>query len=221
MAFVAIGIGMATTSAAKGWIYNDTVTETALLEQKYKSKFNQLSESRIDSTTSTVAMQNIVQIVQTIQNKYIHDPEEMLTLVSQSISLFPNIRIKRIEWFTSGISNAESADEVSWSGASKKRRKKKKSTQQKPAKKGYFEIANVEGEFLQFDGDYRYALSAVDDLEKAMVESGNYFTVEITKRPLNVESDNNLAGDASLRIKTTKPTAQLAFRVVREVTSNE
>ena len=221
MAFVAIGIGMATTSAAKGWIYNDTVTETELLEQKYKSKFNQLSETMIDSTTSTSEMRNIVQTVQTIQNKFINEPEEMLTLISQNVSLFPNIRISRIEWFTSGISDAESADEVNWSGASKRRQKKKKSSQQKPAKKGYFEIANVEGAFLQFDGDYRYALSTVDDLETAMVESGNYFTVEITKRPLNIESDNSLAGDASLRIKTTKPVAQLGFRVVREVTSNE
>ena len=219
--FVATGIGMATTSAAKGWIYSSTVTETALIEQKYQSKLKQLSESRIDSTTSTSSMRDIVQTIETIQNKFLGDPEKMFSLISQNVSLFSNIRIKRIEWFTSGISDAESADEVSWSGASNKRKKKKKSTQQKPAKKGYFEIANVEGEFLQFDGDYRYALSTVDDLEKAMIESGNYFSVEITRRPLNVESDNSLAGDASLRLKVTKPTAELAFRLVREVTPDE
>lgn len=221
VAFVAIGIGMATTSAVKGWIYSSTVTETSQIEQKYKSKFNQLSESRIDSTTSTSSMQKIVQTVDTIQDKYLNDPEIMFSLISQNVSLFPNIRIKRIEWFTSNISDTESADEVSWGSARKKRKKKKTSTQQKPARKGFFEVANVEGEFLQFDGDYRYALSAVDDLEKAMIESGNYYTVEITKRPLNIESDNSLAGDASLRLNSIQPTALLAFRVVREVTANE
>ena len=85
----------------------------------------------------------------------------------------------------------------------------------------YFEIALVEGEFLEFDGNYRYALSAVDDLEKAMTESGNYFQVEITRRPLNIESDNRITGDVSIRTKTQLPTAELAFRVVREVVPGE
>jgi hypothetical protein len=221
LAFIVTGIGLATTSAGKGWIYNSTVAETTLIEQKYKSKFNQLSESRIDSTTSTSSMQQLVQTVETIQNKFLDDPEEMLSLISQNVSIFPDIRIKRIEWFTANISDAESAEEVSWSGASKKRKKKKKSAQKKPAKKGYFEVANVEGEFLRFDGNYRYALSAVDDLEKAMTESGNYFSVEITRRPLNVEPDNTLAGDASLREGVNIQAAQLAFRVVREIKPDE
>ena len=78
------------------------------------------------------------------------------------------------------------------------RKKKKNSSRQNPAKKGYFEVAVVEGEFLNFDGHYRYALSAVDDLEKAMKESGNYFSVDIIKRPLDIESDNSLAGDAGV-----------------------
>ena len=135
----------------------------------------------------------------------------MFSLISQNVSLFPNIRIKKIEWFTSNISDTEFADEVNWGGASKKRNKKNKTARQKKAKKGYFEVANVEGEFLQFDGDYRYALSMVDDLEKAMIESGNYFTVEITKRPLNIESENSLSGDVSLRIKSINPIGRVSI----------
>jgi len=57
IALIAIGLGIAMTSAVKGWIYQQTVVETALIEQKYKAKFNQLSENRIDSTTSTTSMQ--------------------------------------------------------------------------------------------------------------------------------------------------------------------
>ena len=220
IAFVLTGLGVATTSAAKGWIYNSTILETALIEQKYKSKFNQLSNSRIDSTTSTSSMQHIVQAVETIQKKFLDNPEEMFALISQDVSLFSDIRIKKINWFTANMSDAEAADEVSW-GKVNRKKKKKKSTQQKPAKKGYFEVAMVEGEFLGFDGNYRYALSTVDDLEKAMVESGNYFSVEITKRPLNIESSKSLAGDASIRKKNQLPTAELAFRVVREITRDE
>jgi hypothetical protein len=220
VALVATGIGMATTSAAKGWIYSSTVTETILIDQKYKAKVNQLSQASADSTTPTSVMQHIVQAVDSIQKKYLDDPEEMFSLISQDVSLFSNIRIKKIEWFTSNLSDSGSADEVSW-GKAKRKQKKKKSSQKKPGKKGYFEVANVEGEFLEFDGDYRYALSTVDDLEKAMVESGNYFSVEITRRPLDIESDNLLVGDVSAEKKVRLPTAELAFRVVREITPDE
>ena len=217
IAFIAIGLGLATTSAAKSWIYNNTVAETALIEQKYKSKFNQLSETRIDSTTSTTSMQNIVQTVEAIQKKYLDDPEEMLALISQDVSLFSDIRIKRIDWFTSNMSDSEKADEVNWA----KPKRKRSVPGQKPAKQGYFEVAIVEGEFLNFAGNYRYALSAVDDFEKAMTESDNYFSVEITKRPLDIESSNSLAGDAGVGKNNGASTAELSFRVVRDITPNE
>ncbi|TDJ23302.1 MAG: hypothetical protein E2O60_04145 [Gammaproteobacteria bacterium] len=219
MAFFAIGFGLMTTSAAKGWIYSNTVAETALIEQKYQAKFNQLSNSRIDSTTSTSTMQHIVQAVETIQKNYLDDPGEMVALVSQDISLFPDIRIKNFDWFISRDPNANSVADVSWGKA--KRNKKNNPVKKKSSVNSYFEIAVVEGEFLEFDGNYRYVLSVVDDLEKAMTESGNYFQVEITRRPLNIESDKQITGDVSIRTKTRFPTAELAFRVVREVIPDE
>ncbi len=222
--FLAIGMGLATTNAVKSWLYSSTVSETALIEQKYRSKFNQLSENRIDSSTSTLSMQNIVQTVEDIQNNYLIDPEPMLAMVSRDVSLFSDIRVKRMEWFVSNISDTEAADEVSWGKVKRKRNKQKKKANlrnQKPAKKGFFEIALVEGEFLNFDGDYRYALSAVDDLEKTMIESGNYFSVEITKRPLDIEPDNSLSGDVGISRRGITPSAQVAFRVVREVKQDE
>jgi hypothetical protein len=80
----------------------------------------------------------------------------------------------------------------------------------------------VRGQILNFDGDYRYALSTIDDLETALNESGNYYLVEITKRPLDIEPGNTLSGDFSATGRVTpKPVAELAFRVVREVTYDE
>jgi hypothetical protein len=67
IALVALGVGIAMTSGVKGLLYNSTITETTLIEQKYKAKYNQLSENHIDSTTSTTNMQHIVQPVETLQ----------------------------------------------------------------------------------------------------------------------------------------------------------
>ena len=60
-------------------------------------------------------------------------------------------------------------------------------------------------------------MSAVDDLEKTMVESGAYYSVEITKRPLDIESDNQLTGSVGVGGRAAAQTAQVGFRVVREL----
>ncbi len=219
IALLTIGMGFAATSAVNGWLYQETVVETALIEQKYKAKFNQLSENRIDSTTSTSSMQHIVQTVDIIRDDYLRDPEELMVLIGDDISIFPDIRIKGIDWFVSNYSDSAQASDVSW-GERRKRARNVDRTKPKP-KAGYFEIALVEGEFLNFDGNYRYALSAVDDLEKTMLESGKYYSVEITKRPLDIESDNQLTGNVGAGSKRGQVIAELAFRVVREVTQGE
>ena len=212
---LSIGLGIAGTSAVKGWLYQETVTETAQIEQKYKAKFNQLSETRIDSTTSTTSMQHIVQTIDIIRNQYLRDPEELMVSISHDISIFPDIRVKKIDWFVSDYSNSSSAKDVTWG---KTRQAARNVDRSKPQpKKGYFEIAQVEGEFLNFDGNFRYALSAVDDLEKTMVQSGKYYSVEITRRPLDIESDNRLSGNVGAGKRFGEQVAEVAFRVVREV----
>ena len=219
IALLSIGMGIAATGAVKGWLYQETIAETALIEQKYQAKFNQLSENRIDSTTSTTSMQHIVQTVDIIRNQYLRDPEELMVLISDDISIFPDIRVKNIDWFVSDYSNSSSTKDVTWGKPRKAARTVDRSKPQ-PIK-GYFEIAQVEGEFLNFDGNYRYALSVVDDLEKTMAESGKYYSVEITKRPLDIESDNRLSGNVGAGSRLGGLIAEVAFRVVREVPNVE
>jgi hypothetical protein len=219
-AILAVGLGFAMASAGKGWLYQETTFETNNVEQKYKAKFNQLSENRIDSSTSTTSMQHIVQTVDVIQQKYLRDPEKLMAMISQDISIFPDIRVKKIDWFVSNISDSTSPESVNWGKASNRNRAKTDRDKPKP-KKGYFEIAYVDCEFLNFDGNYRYVLSAVDDLEKTMSESGKYYSVEITKRPLDIESDNQLSGSLVAGKRNSNAVAQVAFRVVREVSADE
>ena len=219
---MASGIGLASASLVKGLLYGQTVNDARLIEQKYQAKFNQLSENRIDSTTSTTGMQNIVQTVEAIEKRFLQDPEEMMALVSRDVSLFPDIRVSKMDWFLSDFSDTEDAESVGWSNKQVKRKNNRRDNKKRQKRvKGFFEIALVEAEFVNFDGNYRYALSAVDDLEKTMQESGNYFYVEITKRPLDIESDNRLSGDASSKNIRNDKVAKLAFRLVRKVENSE
>ncbi|MFT5504146.1 MAG: hypothetical protein ACI845_002022 [Gammaproteobacteria bacterium] len=218
IAFLTISIGLAIISGGKGLLYGNTIAETDLIEQKYHAKYNQLSETMVDSSTSTLAMKNIVQTVEEINQKYLHNPEELMSLVSQNVSLFPDIRVKRIEWFVANNSALRKADDVNW-GKPKKITRKRGDVDKnmKAPKQGLFEVAIVEGEFINFDGNYRYSLSAVDDLEKAMIQSENYYSVDIIKRPLDIESDNKLVGEVGVQTFEAVQTAEVAFRVVREI----
>ncbi len=215
VALLSCGFALAMSSGIKGWLYNRTTTDTALIEQKYKAKYNQLSENQIDSSLSANNMQHIVQTVDEIQKNYLNNPEEMLSVVSQDISIFSDIRVKQIDWFVSIYADTKDAGAVTWDNQAN--RKSKVSNSEIPHTKGLFEIAVVEAEFLNFDGNYRYALSAVDDLEKAMSESGKYAYVEILKRPLDIEPKNRLTGNVGKNRGHAKPMALLAFRVVREM----
>ncbi len=219
IALMAIGLGLATMNGVKGWLFNSTIAETTLIEQKYKAKYNQISENRIDSTTSTTSMQHIVQTVENLESGYMRDPEELLAMISTDVSIFSDIRVTSLDWFVSNYSDSLGPEDVSW-GKKKRnsgRSDRKRDRNAPKPKKGFFEIAHVEGEFIDFDGNYRYALSAVDDLEKAMAESGKYFLVEIVKRPLDIESDNRLSGEAGATRGVRVSRAELAFRVVREI----
>ena len=141
-----------------------------------------------------------------------------MALISNDVSIFPDIRIKKMDWFVSNYSDVTSRKDINWGKPKKRKRSTNKKSKNLPkAKTGYFEIALVEGEFLNFDGNFRYVLSAVDDLEKTMSESGKYFSVEITKRPLDIEPENQLSGDAGVIRRGNRDYAELAFRVVREV----
>jgi hypothetical protein len=217
------GIGLASASLVRGLLYDETAMDAQLIEQKYSAKFNQLSQTKTDSATSTAGMRDIVQTVEDIGKRYLQDPEEMMAVISRDVSLFPDLRVKQMDWFLSDFSDTQNADAVNWNNknarSSSRRRTDDRNSQKRV--KGFFEIARVKAELINFDGNYRYALSVVDDLEKTMRESGNYFYVEITKRPLDIESDNRLSGDASGKSLQSDETALVEFRLVRKVDSSE
>ncbi len=218
VAMIAISLALMATSVAKGMFFDATVNEMRLVEQKYKTKFNQLSENRIDSTTSTSNMQGVVQAVEDIEANYQFRPNELMALISQDISLFDALRVKELEWFIAKSEEAEQAIDVNWDqkGGARQSRNRNKSNS-----KDLFEILIVKGEFLKFDGNYRFVLSAISDLEDAMRISGHYDSIKIIKRPLDIEAENQLMGDVSANTKKSNEKAEFAIRVVRKVKKNE
>lgn len=216
---IATSIGLFATSVVKGMLYSKTVDEMRLVEQKYQSKYNQLSASRTDSNTSTTTMQSVVKTVEQLDRFYQARPQDLLVKISRHISLFDSIRLKSIDWFISSSAESKAISEVSWGGLQETGRNRNKS--KTVTGKELYEVAVISGEFLEFDGNYRYVLSAVDDLEDAMRVSNDFDSVTVVKRPLDIESSNRLSGDVSSSIKRSDTRAGFSIRVVRKVKTDE
>jgi hypothetical protein len=216
---VTLSLGMLGISVVKGYTYDASVSEMKLLGQKYQSKYNQLLEQKVDSKTSTTSMKNVVQTVDQVKQHYLFSPREMMEMVSQDISLFPDMRLSSLEWFVANSADADEAEkQLLEQGSSRRGRQAKR---RNPANdNALYEIVEVEGELLGFDGDYRYALSVINDIEDTMKVSNKYHSVVITKRPLDIESDKSISGDVSQKTSEStlsKKQAEFAFKVVREV----
>ncbi len=220
VALLAIGLGYFGSALIKGWMYGNSIEEMSLLQQKYASKYKQLSLTRAGSDVSTEMMQNVVKTVEKLQRGYQQRPQEMMILISQQISLYDRMRVKEYEWFLAPSSDAVSASEVSWDTPKRKRRSRRDRNAPKP-RKGLFEIAVFKGELLDFDGNYRYALSAVADLEDAMRVSGWYDEVQVLKRPLDVESEKQISGEVGVGKRREQGKAEFTIRVVRKVKTDE
>jgi hypothetical protein len=220
---LAVSIGLSGVSVARGVLYDASITEMGLLEQKYQSKFNHLNEQRVDSDISTSNLKNVVKTVERIKQVYQNTPHEMMSMVSQDIALFNDMRVRQLEWFVASTPTATGPDTQPVVKA-KKVVRRSRNRGRTAVSKNFYEIMNVSGELLNFDGDYRYALSLINDIEDAMKVSSKYSIVEITKRPLNIESNEKISGDVSNKVNTRNTSfkkADFAFRVVREVNLSE
>jgi len=140
-----------------------------------------------------------------------------MAMVSQDISLFNEMRVNELDWILATDVAAINADEQK---VKETKPRGRKSRNRSKRKNKLFEIVTVSGDLLNFDGDYRYALSLIDDVENTMTVSDKYDQVEVLKRPLNIESNESLSGDVNVKVNSRgalNKKAEFTIRVVREV----
>lgn len=206
-----VGLGFGMSSAIQGFLYQQNMSELESLQTQYDIQFRQLLEKTKSLPADTKSIQHAVNQAELIKKYYTRSPQEFLTAISQDLLLFADLRVGNLNWFISNDPRLKTKLEVTW-GKSKKRKKRLKRGEKrvKPIN-GYYEILVVEGDFVDFNGNYRYALSVIADFEDLLKESGKYDSVEILKRPLNIDTNTSLQGDAST--KNSKTTFDAGFKI--------
>lgn len=218
IALFSIGLGLGVSNAIQGYLYQERISEMDSLKDQYNIQFERLTEKTKSLPATTKDMKKAVELSTIIKTNYQHSPKQLLTDISQDLMLFADIRVNHINWFVSDNEERKIYKDVSW-GVKKKRRSSRRT--QKTAKyNGYYEVAVIDGEFLNFNGNYRYVLSVLSDFEDLLKESGKYDSVEILSRPLNVGENTTLKGVATDEKKVQSKDATFKIKVIKKVPLN-
>lgn len=134
-------------------------------------------------------------------------PIEIVRLISFGMNRYPNIALSNFNWL-SAINpnekiemgqNAPNQGVIGYSDISNPEGDYK-----------FFQIAFVEAEVSPFDGNYRNAISIINEYAETLRSQNNVYDVSILSLPLDVSSEASMAGNTN----TTQRDARFSIRIV-------
>lgn len=169
--------------------------QTAFYEERYRIAREGLPEAPADPHDIKAAVETAGILAEVKV-----DPLPMMVALSEGLTGFPRLKLDRLEWGAS----ADPDDEIGRAALS--RPAPRAAT---PAPRGrrvvtaeapevLYQIALVRGQVAPFDGDYRAALEMVSRFAEALRAVPRVHDVQVVSLPLDIGSDNRLAGDASV-----------------------
>ncbi len=216
IALFSIGFGLGVTNTIQGYLYQDRTIEMDVLKNQYNVQFKELSEKTKFLPAKISDIKKAVDLSKAIKSNFGHNPQKFLTEISNDLILFSDIRVSHLNWFVAKNEDQNNISEVFWNGKKTKKRRGKRNSKFK----GHYEIVILTGEFKKFNGNYRYALSVLSDLENLLKESGKYDEVIVLSRPINIGESSTLTGSAQEDDTTTLKRAEFKIKIIKKVPLN-
>ena len=132
--------------------------------------------------------------------EYKSSPLDMMAVLSQELASHANLQIDQFDW--ESIRNRESAVGARTSSGEASTNKSE----------GYYQIARVRGHVAPFDGNFRAAVEQVNRFVEALARIDSVQDVKVIEAPLNLSSQQRLAGTAG--VGAVEDTANFDLRVV-------
>lgn len=159
-------------------------------------------------------LQRAVEIGSTLKS-YQKMPTRMMQVLSKALITIPDIQVNRIKWMQTDDLRVRDIDAQSRASQSNKEEQNLPSL---PS--GYlYETVFFGGEIKRFNGDYRAALSLVNQLTEILKSDANVAYVEIVQAPVNVSSYSSLEGSTTDEVEAKQSAALFTLKVIlhREV----
>ncbi|NNE39178.1 MAG: hypothetical protein HKN08_12800, partial [Gammaproteobacteria bacterium] len=141
-------------------------------------------------------------------------PIEMIRLVSVAMNRFPNIILSNFNWLSGAnpnekINMGRNSPDQGMIGFS--------DVTSSEEDFNYYQIAVIEAEISPFDGNYRNAISQINEYAEILRNQNNVFDVSILSLPLDVSSDTSMAGNTSITQRQARFTLRIVLGIKNEV----
>ncbi|MFT5132224.1 MAG: hypothetical protein ACI9SC_000689 [Gammaproteobacteria bacterium] len=179
-----------------------------LRKQFYSARYDMARERLPETPVEPIDLQQAVELSDTL-GKYKTSPLAMIKVISKGLNRFPGIQLKNIQWVTSIDPNVElggksevntnKQNNIGFSGVSF-------------TDTGYlfYHVAFIEGRLDPFDGDFRKAISTINEYAEILRKVKSVHDVSIITLPLDVSSSTSLQGNTQLQSKV----ADFSIRLV-------
>ncbi len=147
--------------------------------QDYQGKYQQVTAQFPDAPTSADNLRHTVEIAEQIRAG-LRSPEAMFSIISQALEASPDIELQRLEWHY-GDSPTTIAGVNPAAG-------------QTAALGDLLQTGIVHGEVTRFGGDYRAAVTAINNFLQLIARDDAVAEVKVLKLPLDIRSNSGLNG---------------------------
>ncbi len=159
----------------------------------YNTRYELARERLPQTVVSPADLQVVVGIANTLK-EYKLTPLNMLKLIGRGMDRFPSIELDEIVWTASADPNMK-FDDIGT--GSTNQAALGVSDVNKAEGYQYYQIASIKGHLSSFDGNYREALSIIDQFAQTLRNIPLVHDVSIMSLPLDISSDVSLQGTAN------------------------
>ncbi len=208
MLLMTVGVLWSGYNSFTGLSYKQQSIAAELRKQFYSARYTMARERLPDTPVEPEDLQRAVEISNSMK-QYKTWPLEAVKVISKGLDNFPVVRLKSLSWVTSIDPNVELGGKVQSNPA---RQNKIGFSNVSFTDTGYlfYQIALIEGYLDPFDGNFRQAITTINNYAEVLRKEDSVHDVSIITLPLDVSSSTNLQGNTKAQAKT----ANFSLRVV-------
>jgi hypothetical protein len=173
-------------------------------------EYQKVAKDFPDTPLPSDDLERAVEIGKTLKS-YQKTPVRMMQVLAEALVKVPEIQVNRLKWIQTHDANLQ--DSETTRTASHQFKNEQTASASLPANELY-ELVFLGGEIKRFNGDYRAALSMVNQLSEALKNDPNVGVVEIIQAPVNVSSYSSLEGSTTDEIEAKQSAAMFVLKVI-------
>lgn len=199
------GVSVATAIGAIAWAGMNTIDAQLMhefnatasrLTADIQVRYEKVMEGVPQTPVSAQNLQTGVIIAQTLEDQRTL-PHAMMKALSTALIAAPQMRIEAIDW--RATANPASIVFEHVVAAAPGANPQNVAEGEVPPAETLFQVAQIKGSLISFDGDYRKAFETVNRFMAALRKTANIVSVEAVEMPLNINPAVMLQGTAGLR----------------------